>query len=73
MQNRVLVITKCNDDFELLHVSKSFHLPRYRTSWTVEKSTKYVSRLFGRSGNRVIYSGFFELITAICNKAATIV
>jgi hypothetical protein len=73
MQNRVLVITQCNDDFELLHVYKSFHLPRYRTSRTVEKSTKYVSHLFGRRGNRVMNSGDFELSTAICIKAATIV
>jgi len=40
MQNRIHVITHYNDDFELLHVSNCFHLPRYRTSWTVEKSTK---------------------------------
>jgi len=62
MQNWVHMTTWCNDDFELLHVSNSFLLPRYRTSWTIEMFTKYVSRFFfffGRSGNRVMYSGFF--------------
>jgi hypothetical protein len=37
MQIRV-VITECNDDFELLHVSSCFLLSWYKTAWTVEKS-----------------------------------
>jgi len=48
-------MTYFNDDFELLYVSSSFLLPRYRTSWAVEIFTKQVSRLFGRSGNKVMY------------------
>jgi hypothetical protein len=35
-QNRVHVITLCNDGFELLYVSNTFFVPRYRASWTVE-------------------------------------
>jgi hypothetical protein len=31
---------------EFLHISNSFLLPPYRTSWTVEKITKQVSRFF---------------------------
>ena len=50
-------------------VSNSFLLPRYRTSWTVEKFTKQISRFFGRSGNRVMIYAFFELSTAFCIQA----
>jgi len=40
VQNWVRVIKQCNDDFGLLHVSGSFLLPWYGTSWTVEIFTK---------------------------------
>jgi hypothetical protein len=46
MQKNVHLIPYYNDDAELLYVTNSLLLPRYRSIWTGHIFTKQVSRFF---------------------------